>query len=211
MYTPQPQDVPSEQTIEVMSDHFLLAGMNSPSAWVFCPTRWQEQYLGYDGSLQNGKILIIQYKRVQVNPGGSLRVQVNQAQFNTLRTNFPQGPVPYLFYAFSLYPTYQQLDAGFRAAGGPQFFANMRFVNIHALPVGCSSLNYSAIWGVRPRANGQFQPAVVALNGAQLVNGVIQCPYGVTLAQFETLLGTAFSSVAWRPATPNTSIFILAT
>ena len=69
MHAPLPNDVPSEQTIEVLSNHFLLVGLHSHSAWVFCPTRVQEQVLGYDGSLQNGKILVIQYKRVRVNAG----------------------------------------------------------------------------------------------------------------------------------------------
>jgi hypothetical protein len=208
MHTPSQNDVPSEQTIEVMSNHFLLAGLNAPSAWVFCPTRVQEQSLGYDASLQNGKILVIQYKRVHVNQGGSLRVPITQAQHDTLRQNFPSGNVPYVFYGFSIYPTYQQLDAGFHGAGAPLFFANARFVNLHDLPAVCNSLRYSPQQGVKPVVNGQAQAAVASIDGNQLVHGILECTSGLTLAEFFALVGTA---VTWRTLTPHTSVLIFAT
>jgi prepilin-type processing-associated H-X9-DG protein len=208
MYQPQPNDVPSEQTIEVLSDHFILEGLQIPTAWMFCPTRVQEQRLGYDGSLQNGKILIIQYKRVIVNQGVSVRVDIDQVQMNTLLANFPQGTFPYVFYGFSTYRDYGQLDAGFRAAGGQQFFANMLFVDLHVLPANCNSLTYSPQNGVQPNINGIAQPAVAFINGDQLVNGLDKCTTGISLTEFESLAGGTGRSVTWTPFTPNTSILI---
>jgi hypothetical protein len=207
MHTPLPHHVPSEQTIEVLSDHFLLDRLNSPSAWIFCPTKVQEQTLGYDGSLQNGKLLLIQYKRVHVNRSGSLNVRISAAQHGTLRANFPRGTSRYVFYGFSIYPTYHDLDADYRIANSPHFFENMRFVELYDLPANCSSITYSTQQSARPMVNGQSQAAVATINGEELAVGITQCPIGLKLAEFTGLAGR---TVTWKPSTPHVSILMFA-
>jgi hypothetical protein len=206
MHTPSPDDVPSEQTVEVLSDHFLLAGLNSPAAWMYCPTRVTEQKLGYDGSLQNGKILIIQYKRVHVNAGGSLRVSINQAQHTTLRKVFHSGGIPYVFYGFSVYQSYQKLNDGFHVAGAPHFFANMRFVNLHDLPIACNSLSHKPEGTVCPVVMREPQTEVSSIDGNLLVKGLLQCSIGMELTEF------VHFPLSWQQRrTPHTSILMFAT
>lgn len=60
---PNKTQVPSESTIEQLSNHQILNNVDPLRSWMFVPTRNEEDLLGYDASLQGYKALVIQYKR----------------------------------------------------------------------------------------------------------------------------------------------------
>jgi hypothetical protein len=73
--------VPSERTIETLSNHSLLEILNAslgapPYAWMFLPSQYDEQFLGYDGALQGNKRLFLQYK--SRNASGSFTFDFQQ-------------------------------------------------------------------------------------------------------------------------------------
>ncbi|MGH9460506.1 MAG: hypothetical protein ACRD1X_04780, partial [Vicinamibacteria bacterium] len=70
MRFPNSQGVPSEATIEQLSNHHILNLLSPYGAWFFAPTRREERDLAYDASLQGYKALILQYKRLRPRGAG---------------------------------------------------------------------------------------------------------------------------------------------
>jgi hypothetical protein len=100
MSIPNGQAIPSERTIEILSNHHMLVDLNDPKAWFFVPTQREEVVRGYDASLQNSKLIVFQYKRVYQNRA-SLRIKIDRNQHNTLTSRFKRiGNIEYVFYGF---------------------------------------------------------------------------------------------------------------
>src|SRR5690606_34644254 len=88
---------PSERTIEVLANHFLLHGINKARCWLFCPSTNEEFTHGFDGSAQNVKTIILQYKAVTYASPTVVSVPIDLAQLGTLLANFPKAHWPYAF------------------------------------------------------------------------------------------------------------------
>ena len=141
MLLPADSNIPSESTIEHLSNHYILMLLNSKRAWIVTPTRNEERKLGYDAAMRNTKAAVIQYKRIaRINVDGSVSITINAQQHRNLVQLFQQVNAPYAFFAFSDYQSYKQLDGDYRSTGSPEFFRHTLFVDIHAFPVGCTTL-----------------------------------------------------------------------
>lgn len=133
--------VPSEGTIEQLSNHFLLNQIGPESAWFYIPTKNEERKLGYDASLQANKLLVIQYKRLRPNKSGGGSIKINLRQHRTLIRKFPPQPNPYVFYAFSIFRDYAALSLPFSLNQGHRFGCSMIFVDAHSIPTGATSIS----------------------------------------------------------------------
>lgn len=140
MYSPHYADLPSEPTIEQLSNHLVLDQLDNPTAWIFVPTRNEERYRGYDATLQNAKSAVIQYKRVRAKATWWLTIGIDGRQHRTLMMNFAPRPTPYAFYAFSLYESYAELNSDFLVGRGALALDKTIFVDAHALPLTTTNL-----------------------------------------------------------------------
>jgi hypothetical protein len=160
MHLPTAATVPSESTIEQLSNHELLQHIAIPSAWIFVPTRPEERTRGFDASSQNTKILIIQYKRLHVARWGTPYILLNSMQHKTLVTNFPamRSGNPYVFYGAATFPTYADLDSAAKArctqctwcngcCSGSCVFESCIFFSAHDVPVGVRRVDLHPISG----------------------------------------------------------------
>ena len=79
MDSPDYKKIPNEATIEQVGNHHLLLRLGSDRAWIYVPTRQDEAYAGYDASLRNHKVLLIQYKAVRsISKSGYLGVEIDE-------------------------------------------------------------------------------------------------------------------------------------
>lgn len=130
MYSPISTKIPSEKTVEINCNRFILNGLGS-DAWVYGPTLREELKLGYDASVQNlKKYVLIQYKRLsKVNKQkGTTNIGIDTKQLQTLNRNFianPQSP-EFVFYCFSTEKEYSKLNMS-------NFFDSCLFVSAMSL------------------------------------------------------------------------------
>ncbi len=156
MRFPSRDNIPSESTIEILTNHFILQGLGNPTAWIISPTRNEETALGYDAAIQRAKLAVIQYKRVDsLNSDNSLSVSINTDQHETLLTNFGPLRSPYVFYCFSVYRNYAEIDADFMRIGAPQFFRSSTFFSAHDVPIGSSRVRLFRDGTLKPYRRGQ--------------------------------------------------------
>ena len=131
--------VPSESTIEQMSNHHILMELGPFESWFFVPDKREEKGLGYDASLQGYKALVIQYKKLIPSstswPGGSIKIKT--AQHKTLLTNFPKAKthIPYAFYGFALHHSYADIMSHMSLGGGRHIGMFFVYVDIHDVVV----------------------------------------------------------------------------
>jgi hypothetical protein len=185
MPSPIPSVIPSETTIEVLTNHFLLHHLKNPRAWIFCPTRKEEFRLGYDASMQNTKILIIQYKRLSRVNKRSLTITLNRAQHRTLTNRFRPLKKPYVFYCFSKQKSYHALGRGFLVKTGPVFFDNCVFFNAHNISPGTRSVNFEAKKGLRPIIGPRkYGNPIPTFDGKYIVSQLKSCPIGIFYEEF---------------------------
>lgn len=138
MLAPQPAIVPSESTIEQLSNHQLLSLVSPYGTWFYVPTRREEKRLRFDASLQGLKALVIQYKRLKATSAPT--VLLNAAQLHDLQAKYRPRRVPYAFIAFSHIANYAQLSQLFESGHGFVFGLMVHFVDIHSIPSTARSL-----------------------------------------------------------------------
>ena len=177
--TPSLSKVPSEHTIEVLANHYLLNGISRARCWLFCPSTNEELLLGYDASAQNLKSLLIQYKALTYKSATSASIALDQIQHATLLANFPAKSWPYVFYGFCTHRTYAELDAGYKSPKAPEFFDNCLFIDAHSLPAGTSRLRYSFTANqVLPIVSNKATNSVPFIRGRELICGISSCSIG---------------------------------
>lgn len=170
--------IPSEHSIEVLANHFLLNAINNPRAWLYCPTTNEESRLGFDASLQNTKLAVIQYKRAKrFLAGGDVRVTIDPGQLSILHTRFVRMPTPYVFYGFSLLPSYAAMQRNFRAAPPQTFFDSCIFVDAHSIPAGSTVIKEDRT-NFFATASGRTDTPVVSFPGQIFAAGICQCNIG---------------------------------
>lgn len=147
MHRPISHLTPSEGTIEQLSNHFLLNMIGPDSSWFYVPTKNDEKLLGYDASIQANKVLVIQYKRLNPYKFGGGSIRISQSQHKTLKRNFPRKPLPYVFYAFSLYPNYRELNLPFSRSQGAMFGSSMVFIDAHSISNKSKSISTNKLNG----------------------------------------------------------------
>lgn len=178
MFYPKPANIPSESTIEVLTNHFILHSLNDPSAWIVCPTRNEEKLFGYDASIQHSKLAIIQYKRVRhFYSNNEFTVSLNAKQHNTLLTNFRRLRNPYVFYCFSRYRDYARISDDFARVGAPFFFQHSLFVNAHDILINSTSVKLFANGLLKARLGGKYRP-INYMSGPQFIREVKNCTLG---------------------------------
>lgn len=184
MRFPKPNTIPSESTIEQLSNHHILNLISPYGAWFFVPTKPEERDLGFDASLQGYKALIIQYKRLEPS---AKSVAINHRQLRDLQQNFPPASNGYVFYGFSLLSRYDDLAALFSAGSGVTFGAVMLFVDVHALPPTATSLALNGTFDVGIRRQGS--KAIHCYAKAEclfsLVRQFARCEIGLRAAEAE--------------------------
>jgi hypothetical protein len=180
MALPRRTNIPSESTIEVLSNHFILHLLSQPAAWILCPTRNEEKVLGYDAHLRNVKLAIIQYKRIQrINRDKSISISIDVVQHKTLRQRFRRLNQPYLFYSFSKYTNYQVLDDDFVKHGAPFFFNHSLFFDAWDVPVGTTSLRLYASGTLKAYARHQpYSSPIPYYLGPEFINLFGACRLG---------------------------------
>ncbi len=181
--------IPSELTVEVLTNHLLLSKINKPSAWIFVPTRREEKKIGYDASLQNIKVAVIQYKRltVAVPDSGAYRIKINENQHTDLLKNFPKVNMEYVFYAFSLCQTYEKINDCFTSKTSWDFLKQCVFINAHDLPLNSKTiipLPYnSRVKKVLPLHSvsiyGNSSHPVQSYDGVDFVSKLVSCKIGL--------------------------------
>ncbi len=179
--------IPSESTIEVLTNHFILQELKNPSAYIFCPTRNEEKALAFDAHLQGSKLALIQYKGVErFNNDGSVSVPINVRQHRTLRRKFSRSAHPYVFYCFSTYPNYKIMHndfvtgAGFSAISESHvFFWRSLLFDAWELPLGSNRVKLLnddtliACVGKRPHPK-----PIRFFSGPAFVQGFVDCWLG---------------------------------
>lgn len=141
---PVASSVPSESTVEQLSNHWIMNLIGPCHAWFYVPTKSEEKFLGYDASLQRYKALAIQYKRLK--PGKNVgSITINQNQHNVLVSNFPKRSKPYVFYAFSKYKEYSKIQDIYTKGKGIKFCQEMVFFDVHSVSIKgkTKSISYS--------------------------------------------------------------------
>ncbi len=213
MTRPIPQTQPSERTVEVLTNHFILHRLNKSSAWIFCPTTVEELTRGYDSALQNTKMALIQYKRVRVNKS-SIAFEVDQQQYGVLMNRFKPHTKPYVFYCFSLYTSHEKLNNDFNKVGSPYFFEKSLFINAHDLPVlmkppytiygkscrppspfpryTCGSVNYSPKYGIRVCSKLSTYSSINYWDGHKFINNFRSCNIGLPKKEMADVIGQDF-------------------
>ncbi len=178
--------IPSESTIEVTTNHCLLTEINKPPAWIYVPTRNDELNLGYDASMQNTKLLIIQYKRLKC-PRKSYRINIDRQQHITLTKKFPSGTKlsyikPYVFYAFSTCKNYEEIDSSFKK-GRPDklnyrdFLKKCVFFDAHDVVPGCVTI-IPNLDDEKVSMYGYPHKKIKSFNGLDFVQQAKECSIG---------------------------------
>lgn len=181
--------IPSESTVEVLTNHLLLLKINKPSAWIFVPTRKKEKELGYDASLQNTKVAVVQYKRLTVATRHSraYRIKLNEDQHKTLLDNFPNVNREYVFYAFSLCQAYEKINDCFRSKTNWDFLRKCVFINAHDVPPGSKTIIPLAYNGGVKRTSPLHEVSIYknsghpvqSYDGVDFVDKLVGCKIGL--------------------------------
>ncbi len=139
---PNPVNIPSEHTIENLSNHFLLKCLNNPKAWIFCPTPFEEKTIGYDASIQKHKIILIQYKRLEyIYATGDIKIKINPAQRVTFAAQAEGIPTDAAYYSCCVLPSYSTVSANFLAAPPQTYFNHCVFFKESDLPLGTTFIS----------------------------------------------------------------------
>lgn len=180
MFLPKLVNIPSESTIECLSNHYILQLLGQPGAWMLTPTRREEKGFGYDAWLCNTKVVIVQYKRIhRVNSNGDVSIKINPSQHFKLQKNFPDLHQPYVFYAFSDYHDYQQINDDYLTLGSPHFFNHTLFFDVHSL--GRSDLSVRLFRkGVlsAKQVGNHYSGSINHWRGPVFVNQIAECNLG---------------------------------
>jgi hypothetical protein len=157
MMLPNFEGIPSEATIESLTNHHILLCLNEPKAWILTPTRREEKNFGYDGSLSGTKVAVIQYKRLaRMRKGEWISVRISRPQHEVLRANFEGFQPPCAFYAFSNYQAYKDINDDYLKLGSPEFFRHTIFFDMCNLPIGVQTVRLYSDGKLRPaRGNSQ--------------------------------------------------------
>ncbi len=142
---PKKSEIPSESTIEPLTNLFIMQSLSHLSAWILCPTRYQENSLGYDGAIRNTKFAVIQYKRIKRVNKNSLSIEIDEDQLKTLKNNFKKLSKPTAFYCFSFFKQIKDIELTFDSSlprFNPSFYSSI-FFNALELPLGCSSVKWT--------------------------------------------------------------------
>jgi hypothetical protein len=187
MLFPHGGTIPSEGTVEVLTNHFILQELKDPSAYIFCPTRNEEVDLGFDARLQGSKLAVIQYKRVRsLNKDGSVSVAIDVDQHKTLRSKFPRSTRPYVFYCFSSYPDYASIHNDFVKMGMPPtrlrshlFFWQSLLFDAWDIPVGSTLVKFSNAGTLKAQIGHSPRSGPIPYHrGPVFVKGFISCQLG---------------------------------
>ncbi len=196
MLFPNKAKVPSEGTVEQLSNHQILNHVDSSRSWMFVPTRNEEDLLGYDASLQGYKALVIQYKRYIPHKNNKTgRIKLDKPQYDCLIKNFPPSNKPYVFYGFSNTPNYGYLMSNYAVSYGKSFARSMHFIDVHSLQSFQSSISTKNLKGLK------------LMTLSQIVSGVKTCKIGIRsevaseLITFDQFFprNTGKISVLWFP------------
>lgn len=171
--------IPSEHTVEVLANHYLISGIARARCWIFCPSTNEELLLGYDAATKNTKSVVIQYKALTYTSSNTVSAPIDAAQLGTLLANFNAKTWPYVFYGFCTHRNYKEVDDGYKSNNSPEFFDNCIFVSIHDLPTGVSRLRYSFKTNtVLPIVSSKTKKPIHYLRGRELVCGITSCKVG---------------------------------
>jgi len=208
MPIPNRTSVPSERTIENLSNHHILVDLQDPKAWFFVPTQIEELVRGYDASLQNAKLLVIQYKRVYRNKS-SLRIKIDSNQHNTLTKRFKKlGNYQYVYYGFSTYKAYHEISSDYSSAPPVKFMDKFIFFNAHQIPRGSKSVNYSSSSGVRPSiGNRKYGRTIPHISGRTMINQIKGCTVGLKDNALQESLEQESNYISKKRKGPLKSIF----
>lgn len=180
MLLPDFYDIPSESTIECLSNHYILHFLDQPAAWMLKPTLIQEKRLGYDAWLCNTKVVVIQYKRVKyIYQNGDIRIEINPTQHSNLQKNFPRSHKPHAFYAFSDYSKYQDINHDYLSSGSPRFFDHTIFFDIHSLDKSDTSVQLCRTGILRAKQKGKnYSQPITHWKGRAFVDQIAECNLG---------------------------------
>jgi hypothetical protein len=191
--------IPSESTIEQMTNYCLLRELGIPSAWIYVPTRNDELTLGFDASIQNTKLIIIQYKRLKQS-GKSHRINLNVSQHLTLLKKFPVNskfPLikPYVFYAFSRCKNYEEVDNAFQTSridnlNYLEFLKKCTFFDAHDINQGHVTVIPSLI-DEDVKLYGMPNKKIKSYNGIDFVSKAKECSLGNNFIDFMYLVGAS--------------------
>jgi hypothetical protein len=178
-----PAKEPSERTIEINANHWLLSLLLNPHAWIFAPTTPEEFVFGFDAELIGTyKYLFIQYKGIKKAAANGVKFKIEPAQRAMLRLWAPQQA----YYAFSDHRTYDSLSADF-ATDPMKFFKRCRFILEDDLHFATRSIRGSAAAGFRMYGPagvnlGPIPPALV-LTGPDIAQHIRLCTIGRKLTK----------------------------
>jgi len=186
-FRPNPSKVPSESTVEQLSNHQLLMILGAYSAWFYVPTRREEPRLGYDASLQDHKLLVVQYKAFhpwQIPETGSFKLE--QKQHNKLMQIYPRRNKPYVFYAVCIVRNYRDLGAYFLNGCGNVFGQRVLFIDAHAIPRKATSVSLQGQDSISYRgANGNVSIKSVPRNLLSVAGDFLSCNVGLLMRDIE--------------------------
>ena len=180
MLLPNFHNIPSESTIECLSNHYILQFLNQPAAWMLTPTRRQEKGLGYDAWLSNTKVVVIQYKRVKyIYTNGDILIKINHSQHSDLQRNFRSSHKPHAFYAFSDYSDYQDINHDYLTSGSPRFFDHTIFFDIHSLSKSDTSVQLCRTGVLRAKqSKNYYSQPITYWKGPDFVDQIAKCNLG---------------------------------
>lgn len=178
---------PAESTVEQLANHLVLTLLFPRRAWMFIPTRREEKQLAYDAALQGMKLCIVQYKRAQrVLANGSLGVSLDGQQLANLKKKFPARSNRYVFVGLCDLASYRDLALTVNAHGQLGPANHLYFVDVHALPAGCTTLRLTTASPVRPPhvvpvVSRRASPPAPVIGLPALVRSLIDCSAGAFL------------------------------
>ncbi|SOD27652.1 hypothetical protein SAMN05518800_3216 [Variovorax sp. YR752] len=172
--------IPSEHSVENLSNHFILEALAQPKAWLYCPTPAEEKTRGYDAKLKNHKVILIQYKALKyLYANGDVKIAIDPIQLGVLQAA-AFGKCNTAFYGFCVLPSYNALDANFLAAPPQTFFSKCLFVDAMTIPNLTEFLRGNLGGFVARNAAGPIAP-VATITGPQLCAGIKACSIGLPL------------------------------
>jgi hypothetical protein len=198
MPSPVPSKIPSEATVEQLSNHHLLMAISPFDGWFYVPTRPEEKLCGFDASLQNSKCLVIQYKRLTATSKSKYAIKINPPQLNTLKSTYPKACSPYVLYAFSTLPSYAALSSLFASGAGSCFGANMCFVDAHDIAPGTLKLVAAGPAGPVFAVLATGSTPVASRSLSAVANDFLSCRVGLPTAAFASTLDQAGRTVLQR-------------